>query len=83
MMHWGNGFGMGAGFGWIFMILFWGLVILGGVYLVKILVGGSSSGNPSSKESSEEVLRRRFASGEITKEEFEEAIAVLNKHPIL
>ena len=37
-MHWGGDYGMGFG-GGIFMILFWVLVILGVVYLIRILLG--------------------------------------------
>ena len=40
---WGDGmYGYGMGWGWfgpILMIVFWGLVILGIVYLVKAIVG--------------------------------------------
>lgn len=76
-MHWAYG-GYGMGFGWIFMIIFWGLVILGVVYLVKSLAGGNSA-EGDRKESAEEVLKKRFARGEIKKEELAEALAVLNK----
>ncbi len=79
MMHWGGGFGMGFGGGWIFMILFWGLIILGVVYLIKILLGGASTEGKKS-ESAQEVLEKRFARGEISKEEFEDAMAVLRRN---
>jgi uncharacterized membrane protein len=41
-MHWSNFGGMGTGgygFGWIFMVLFWTLVVLGVAYLMKQLFG--------------------------------------------
>ena len=79
MMHWGSDFGMGFGGGWIFMILFWGLVILGVVYLAKVLLGGSSKEEKKS-ESAQEVLEKRFAKGEISKEEFEDAMEVLKRN---
>ena len=79
MMHWGGDFGMAFGGGWIFMILFWGLIILGVVYLVKILLGGPTN-QEKRNESAQEVLEKRFARGEISKEEFEDAMMVLRKN---
>jgi putative membrane protein len=79
MMHWGGDFGMGFGGGWIFMILFWGLVILGVVYCVKILLGGTSK-EEQKIESAQEVLEKRFAKGEVSKEEFEDATEVLKRN---
>ena len=79
MMHWGGDFGMGFGGGWIFMILFWGLVILGVVYLVKVLLGGGPT-EEKKNESAQEVLEKRFAKGEMSKEEFEDAMAVLKRN---
>ncbi len=72
----GGGWGMMGGFGgwWfmpIFMILFWGLVIWGIVALVRGL--SESRGSDSSKtDSALEVLKKRYARGEINKEEYEE-----------
>ena len=78
-MHWGSDFGMGFGGGGIFMILFWGLIIFGVVYLVKMLLGdGSKEGKKG--ESAQEVLEKRFAKGEISKQEFEDAMAVLRRN---
>ena len=79
MMHWGGDFGMGFGGGWIFMILFWGLIILGIVYLINILLGGGFAERKKS-ESAQEVLEKRFAKGEMSKEEFEDAITVLKRN---
>ncbi len=74
---WGMmGPGMMGGFGWgwfmpIFMIIFWGLVIWGIVALVRGLSG--SRGSDSSKADSPlEILKSRYAKGEIDKEEYEE-----------
>ena len=78
-MHWGGDFGMGFGGGGIFMVLFWVLIIFGAVYLVKMLLGGGSNEEKKS-ESAQEILERRFARGEISKEEFENAMEVLNRN---
>ncbi len=74
---WGMmGSGMMGGFSWwwfmpIFMILFWGLVIWGIVALVRGL-NGSRGSNSSRADSALEVLKKRYARGEINKEEYEE-----------
>ncbi len=74
------GFGFG-GLGVIFMVLFWGAVIFGGVWLVKSLFGGSQ-GNQSGpaaprQASAREILDQRYARGEIGREEYEQIKADL------
>jgi|WetSurMetagenome_2_1015567.scaffolds.fasta_scaffold180647_3 putative membrane protein len=69
MMHGDYGLGMGFGFGWIFTILFWVLIILGIVYLVKVIAGGSKKDGQG--ETAFDILNKRYARGEITREEFE------------
>ena len=66
---WMYGYGMGWGlFGFILMIAFWALVILGIVYLVKALAG---RGTASLKEETAiDILKKRYAKGEIDAEEF-------------
>lgn len=68
MMYWGD-YGWGMGFGWIFMILFWILVILGIVFLVRLVSGAQK--NKQSPESPIDILKKRYAKGEITKDEFQ------------
>jgi putative membrane protein len=75
MMHWGNFSGMGFGFGWIFMILFWALIILGITYFLKQLFTGSRT--PDVRESAEDILKKRYAAGEISKDEFREKTSFL------
>lgn len=57
---------MGAGL--LFMVLFWVLVIAGVIYLVKWLTGREI---PGRAESSLDILKKRYARGEINKQEFD------------
>src|SRR3989339_2213761 len=57
--------GFGMGFGFIFMLLFWGLII----WLIITLINASQSNK--TEPDSLTILKRRYASGEITKKEFE------------
>jgi uncharacterized membrane protein len=76
MMHGGGFSAMGAGgFGWIFMIIFWAVIILGIIYLVRQLFG--YSGGTGRDNTAEEILGRRFASGEITRDEYEEKLSAI------
>ena len=79
MMNWGGDFGMGMMGGGIFMIIFWVLLIIVVIYLIKFLAGGSSLGG-AKPESPQDILKKRFARGEMSQKEFEEAIAVLRKN---
>ncbi len=71
MMGWGwyGGYGMWP-MGFLFMFLFWGLIIVGAVLLARWLWdhGRSGTGPP---EAPLDLLKRRYARGEITKEEFD------------
>ena len=74
-MMWPYGYGGGWGWmigGWIMMVVFWGLVIVGIVALVRAANNRGGGAEPKDKETSVEVLRRRYAAGELTKEQFEE-----------
>ena len=72
-MMWGDyGWGWGMGFGMISVVLFWVLVILGIVVLVKWVSGGSSvPGQPPAKTALD-ILKERYARGEVDREEFEQ-----------
>ncbi|GAB4286790.1 MAG: SHOCT domain-containing protein [Deferrisomatales bacterium] len=56
------------GFGWIVMILFWGVVAVGVVLAVRRFLGRT---HQARGENPLEILKRRYAAGEISKEEYE------------
>lgn len=75
----GYGFPLFGGFGWIFMVLFWGLVIWGIVSLIRGGIGnGHSHGGGSGEKTPLDILKERYAKGEINKEEFEDKKKDLN-----
>lgn len=57
------------GLGLLFMVLFWAFVIAGVIYLVRWLMGQGLASRP---ESSLDILKKRYARGEISKQEFED-----------
>ncbi len=70
MMGWGNT----GWFGPIFMIIFWVLLIVLIVLLIRWLLSAGHAGNRDhhvAGESALEILKKRYARGEIDKEEFE------------
>jgi putative membrane protein len=71
MMGWGYGMGW---FGMIFMAAFWIAVIVAIVLLIRWLVLSTRTGDHKAhpEDSALEILRKRYARGEINKEEFEE-----------
>lgn len=71
-MMWGD-WGMGWGFlGAVSMLLWWALIILGIAVLIKWLIGGSARGERASSGRALEILKERYARGEIGKDEFEQ-----------
>ena len=66
------GFGL---IGVVLMILFWGGLILGAVWLVRaVFQPGNQSGSrtqSTQEQSARDILDRRYARGEITREQYE------------
>ncbi|MFC1919165.1 SHOCT domain-containing protein [Chloroflexota bacterium] len=73
MWHFGDGMGWWMPFGWIFMILFWGIVVALVVWVIKRLTQGESS-KPTTYDSSDplDLAEIRYAKGEISKIEFDQ-----------
>lgn len=92
MMGFGRGWGMG-GYGMhsfggvIMMILFWALIIIGIVYLVRNLTNNNSRNNNYNNrdnrrqdDNAVNIARERYAKGEITKEELNQILDDLRQH---
>jgi len=72
---WNNGYNpmFWGGFGPIFMIIFWILIIAGIVYFIKWSLGQPGDSSVARHGHTPlEILKERYAKGEINKQEFEE-----------
>jgi putative membrane protein len=71
----GSGFGMGFGLlGLLFMLIFWGGLILLAVWLVRALFStnaGRDLNAGGKNQSARQILDQRYARGEISREQYE------------
>ncbi len=69
---------MGTGMG-ISMWIIWSILILVVVYLAMMMIGGPSGQLGANVETPFKILQKRYASGEIDKDEFESMKKELGK----
>ena len=68
MMYWGSS-GSGTWFGWIFMVVFGVLIVLVVLFLVQAMI--KRENRSEQKQAPLDILKKRYAKGEISKEEFD------------
>ena len=62
----GGMMGFGMGFGVIIMVLFWGAII----WLVISLINAGTKKSEETPESALTILKKRYAKGEVTREQY-------------
>jgi putative membrane protein len=67
--HYGNN-GMMDGFGWIFMFIMMAFLFLGVFFVLRHL--SHPTGTGQKEDTAMEILKNRYAKGEIEKKEFDE-----------
>ncbi len=84
MMGWGYGrgpagyaaggwpWGLALGLRGLGMLAFWGLVVVGVALLVRTLTGPHRLTEGPGPESAVDILKRRYASGEITQDQYDQ-----------
>ena len=81
MMGWyglpSAGIGWMWSLGWLAMFLFWAAIVALPWLVFRRLSGGSDSRHSEPSESPGEILKRRYAAGDISREQFEEMERVM------
>ena len=79
MGGYGRGYGMMDGWfgGGIFMLIFVVVILVGGFFLVRMLMDHSKNASRATENTALEILKQRYARGEISHEEFEKMKANL------
>lgn len=79
---WHHGMGMGGWFGPFGMFIFWIITIVVIVLVVRWLISlGREPRTINTQETALDILKKRYASGEITKDEFERMRKEINRPP--
>ena len=71
---------LGVGFGFIWMLLFWGGLIALAIWLVRLLFPSANKQNDAGSEASpsaRNILKGRYARGELTAEEYQEMLQTI------
>ena len=75
-MMWNGGdfgsFGMGFGFHWLVMVVFWGLVVWGAVAVIRAMLSPRLAGGTRPEDPALAILRERYARGELNGSQFEQ-----------
>ncbi len=74
----GFGFGMGL-WGILVMVLFWGGLVMLAVWLVGLMFSSPKNKNPNATQSAEEILKIRYARGEINEAEYKQMKETLSQ----
>ncbi len=74
-LGWWGYAGMGIG-----MVLFWTLLVVGIVALIRYTTGDQQNRAVAASASPEHVLAARFARGEISDTEYRDRLEILNQH---
>lgn len=75
--YYNNMMGLGGGFGWIFMLFFWVIIIAGIILAIQWLIKESKP--KESPNTALNILKERYAKGEIGKKEFDQKYKDLAK----
>jgi putative membrane protein len=70
----GYGFNMGWG-GGLLLILFWGIVIVLAIWVLRWLFSSSQPRQPDPAPSAEDIAKTRYARGEVSREDYLALIA--------
>jgi putative membrane protein len=73
------------GLGFIWMLLFWGGLIVLAIWLIGVLFPSTnqkSNNEGTGTPSAQEILKARYANGELTREEYHEMVSTMQQERI-